>query len=202
MLRKVRVDTVGDTDLLPGLLIDKFELKKINDSLESMGKVTDPGGSDFEIGDRVLLTDIEAVNSEVSKPIKYTSLKRAKASPQLLGITKAAVSSESFISAASFQETTKVLTEAALGGKVDNLVGLKENVILGHLIPAGTGFHLHQDAQVRIHDSALREQEEQKARIAAARKDLMGNSELQTRRVDPDRPSAPSLADLTPDDPL
>ncbi|MEJ7593401.1 MAG: DNA-directed RNA polymerase subunit beta' [Planctomycetaceae bacterium] len=200
MLRKVRVDSVGDTDLLPGLLIDKFELKKINDGLESMGKVTDAGGSDFEIGDRVLLTDIAAVNAEVSKPIKHTTLKRAKASPQLLGITKAAVSSESFISAASFQETTKVLTEAALGGKVDNLVGLKENVILGHLIPAGTGFHLHQEAQVRIHDSALREQEEQKMRMAAARKDLMGNSELQARRVDPDRPSAPSLADLTPDE--
>ena len=200
MLRKVRVDSVGDTDLLPGLLIDKFELKKINDGLESMGKVTDAGGSDFEIGDRVQLTDIDAVNQEVSKPIKHTTLKRAKASPQLLGITKAAVSSESFISAASFQETTKVLTEAALGGKVDNLVGLKENVILGHLIPAGTGFHLHQEAQVRIHDSALREQEEQKMRMAAARKDLMGNSELQARRIDPDRPSAPSLADLTPDE--
>ena len=200
MLRKVRVDSVGDTDLLPGLLIDKFELKKINDGLESMGKVTDAGGSDFEIGDRVQLTDIAAVNAEVSKPIKHTTLKKAKASPQLLGITKAAVSSESFISAASFQETTKVLTEAALGGKVDNLVGLKENVILGHLIPAGTGFHLHQEAQVRIHDSALREQEEQKTRMAAARKDLMGNSELQARRVDPDRPSAPSLADLTPDE--
>ena len=200
MLRKVRVDSVGDTDLLPGLLIDKFELKKINDGLESMGKVTDAGGSDFEIGDRVQLTDIAAVNAEVSKPIKHTTLKKAKASPQLLGITKAAVSSESFISAASFQETTKVLTEAALGGKVDHLVGLKENVILGHLIPAGTGFHLHQEAQVRIHDSALREQEELKMRMAAARKDLMGNSELQARRVDPDRPSAPSLADLTPDE--
>jgi len=200
MLRKVRVDSVGDTDLLPGLLIDKFELKKINDGLESMGKVTDAGGSDFEIGDRVSLTDIEAVNAEVSKPIKHTTLKRAKASPQLLGITKAAVSSESFISAASFQETTKVLTEAALGGKVDHLVGLKENVILGHLIPAGTGFHLHQEAQVRIHDSALREQEEQKMRMQAARKDLMGNPEMQARRVDPDRPSAPSLADLSPDE--
>ena len=200
MLRKVRVDSVGDTDLLPGLLIDKFELKKINDGLESMGKVTDAGGSDFEIGDRVQLTDIEAVNQEVSKPIKHTTLKKAKASPQLLGITKAAVSSESFISAASFQETTKVLTEAALGGKVDNLVGLKENVILGHLIPAGTGFHLHQEAQVRIHDSALREQEEQKMRMAAARKDLMGNSDLQARRIDPDRHSAPSLADLSPDE--
>ena len=95
-----------------------------------------------------------------------------------------------------------MLTEAALGGKVDSLVGLKENVILGHLIPAGTGFHLHQDAQVRIHDSALREQEEQKARIAAARKDLMGSGELQARKMDPDRPAAPSLADLTPDDPI
>ena len=65
--------------------------------------------------------------------------------------------SESFISAASFQETTKVLTEAALAGKIDNLVGLKENVILGHLIPAGTGFDMHQDAEVRIKPEALAE---------------------------------------------
>jgi DNA-directed RNA polymerase subunit beta' len=72
-----------------------------------------------------------------------------------LGITKAAVQSDSFISAASFQETTKVLTEAALAGKVDYLVGLKENVILGHLVPAGTGFHMHQEAEVRIHPEAL-----------------------------------------------
>ena len=69
---------------------------------------------------------------------------------QLLGITKAAVQSDSFISAASFQETTKVLTEAALAGKVDYLVGLKENVILGHLVPAGTGFRTHQEAEVRL----------------------------------------------------
>ena len=69
---------------------------------------------------------------------------------QLLGITKAAVQSDSFISAASFQETTKVLTEAALASKVDYLVGLKENVILGHLIPAGTGFKTHQEAEVKI----------------------------------------------------
>jgi DNA-directed RNA polymerase subunit beta' len=73
----------------------------------------------------------------------------------LLGITKAAVQSESFISAASFQETTKVLTEAALAGKVDELVGLKENVILGHLIPAGTGFRTFQDSEVRINAPAL-----------------------------------------------
>jgi DNA-directed RNA polymerase subunit beta' len=71
----------------------------------------------------------------------------ATASTQLLGITKAAVQSSSFISAASFQETTKVLTEAALAGRTDYLVGLKENVILGHLIPAGTGFKLFQDSK-------------------------------------------------------
>ena len=81
--------------------------------------------------------------------------KPAAASTQLLGITKAAVQSDSFISAASFQETTKVLTEAALAGKVDYLVGLKENVILGHLVPAGTGFKAHQEAEVRIRPEAL-----------------------------------------------
>ncbi|HEV3122098.1 MAG TPA: hypothetical protein VGY53_09355, partial [Isosphaeraceae bacterium] len=79
----------------------------------------------------------------------------ATATVQLLGITKAAVQSDSFISAASFQETTKVLTEAALAGKVDYLVGLKENVILGHLVPAGTGFKMHQEAEVRIRPEAL-----------------------------------------------
>ncbi|MCP4812738.1 MAG: hypothetical protein GY888_09535, partial [Planctomycetaceae bacterium] len=74
----------------------------------------------------------------------------------LLGITKASVQSSSFISAASFQETTKVLTEAALAGKIDNLVGLKENVILGHLIPAGTGFRTFQESDVQYNLEALR----------------------------------------------
>ncbi|MEN0112161.1 MAG: hypothetical protein AAF805_15680, partial [Planctomycetota bacterium] len=79
------------------------------------------------------------------------------ATTQLLGITKAAVQSSSFISAASFQETTKVLTEAALAGRTDNLVGLKENVILGHLIPAGTGFRATNESEVRIRPEALEE---------------------------------------------
>ncbi|MGV2338389.1 MAG UNVERIFIED_CONTAM: hypothetical protein LVR18_31565 [Planctomycetaceae bacterium] len=200
MLRKVRVDSVGDTDLLPGVLVDRFELKRINDSLENMGRITDPGGSDFEEGGKYPISDIEEVDQELSRPAKFAPLRKAKSSPQLLGITKAAVSSESFISAASFQETTKVLTEAALGGRVDSLVGLKENVILGHLIPAGTGFHLHQDAQVRIHETAQREQDEQKARMAAARKDMMGAAEVQARRADPERPAAPFLADLSADE--
>jgi len=104
MLRNVQVNDSGDTDLLPGTVIDKFKFRKNNQETVKLGK------------------------------------KPAHAEPLLLGITKASLHSESFISAASFQETTKVLTEAALAGKTDNLVGLKENVILGHLVPAGTGF--------------------------------------------------------------
>lgn len=74
--------------------------------------------------------------------------KPAIATPLLLGITKAALTTESFISAASFQETTRVLTEAAASGKIDELFGLKENVIVGHLIPAGTGFHTHRNIEI------------------------------------------------------
>lgn len=74
--------------------------------------------------------------------------KPAVATPLLLGITKAALTTESFISAASFQETTRVLTDAAASGKSDELFGLKENVIVGHLIPAGTGFYTHRDIEV------------------------------------------------------
>ena len=202
MLRKIKITSVGDTDLLPGVLIDKFELQRINLELQSKCRITDPGDTEYEIDDTVSLAEVEEVNAEVSNPAKFTKPRPAKATPQLLGITKASVQSDSFISAASFQETTKVLTEAALGGRVDNLVGLKENVILGHLIPAGTGFHLHQEAHVRIHDDAIREQEEAKARILAARDDMLSDTDLMARRLDDndDRPRAPSLADLTPDD--
>ena len=94
---------------------------------------------------------------KVARLPKARKPKSATASTQLLGITKAAVQSNSFISAASFQETTKVLTEAALAGKVDRLVGLKENVILGHLIPAGTGFRIFQESEVNYRREALEE---------------------------------------------
>ena len=99
---------------------------------------------------------------------------------QLLGITKAAVQSESFVSAASFQETTKVLTEAALAGKSDHLVGLKENVILGHLVPAGTGFRMHQDSEVRIRPEALLELEAEKERLRLARMKMYNGEEEAT----------------------
>jgi len=114
MLRKVQVDSMGDTDLLPGTVVDKFRFRRVN------REVVEKGGQP------------------------------ASAEPVLMGITKAALQSESFISAASFQETTKVLTEASLAGKSDKLIGLKENVILGHLVPAGTGFKTHYDSLVKV----------------------------------------------------
>ena len=117
------------------------------------------GESPFAEGEIVPKEAFEAENARLEtmggEPAKSSKPKRATASTQLLGITKAAVQSNSFISAASFQETTKVLTEAALAGKVDNLEGLKENVILGHLIPAGTGFRSFQESEVRINPEAL-----------------------------------------------
>jgi DNA-directed RNA polymerase subunit beta' len=160
MLRKVKVETMGDTGLLPGSVIDKFAFQEVNDRLvKDCVKIKDPGESKFEHGKIISKDAYEevraALDAEDKKTPRWEKPEPARCSVQLLGITKAAVQSDSFISAASFQETTKVLTEAALAGKVDYLVGLKENVILGHLVPAGTGFQLHQDAEVRVHPSTL-----------------------------------------------
>jgi DNA-directed RNA polymerase subunit beta' len=159
MLRKVKVETVGDTDLLPGSVLDKFEFRQANDKLASGLKITDKGDSEFAAGSVVPKDVLTQANAQIEAlggaPAKGTKPKFATSSTQLLGITKASVQSSSFISAASFQETTKVLTEAALAGKVDQLVGLKENVILGHLIPAGTGFNTFQSAEVRVRPEAL-----------------------------------------------
>jgi DNA-directed RNA polymerase subunit beta' len=161
MLRKVRIESVGDTGLLPGSVVDKFEFRAKNMELMAAVKIKDPGETDFRQGDIVPRDHFDQENFRVeqsgAKKSEWIRPKPASASTQLLGITKAAVSSDSFISAASFQETTKVLTEAALAGKSDFLVGLKENVILGHLVPAGTGFKSHQEAEVRIRPEALAE---------------------------------------------
>ncbi len=159
MLRKVRIESVGDTGLLPGSVMDRFEFRAVNQNLTGCVKISEKGDSDFAPGSIVPKDALEQVNAQIEAlggdPAKGTRPKPATASTQLLGITKAAVQSASFISAASFQETTKVLTEAALAGKVDRLVGLKENVILGHLVPAGTGFHTYQESEVRIRPEAL-----------------------------------------------
>jgi len=155
MLRKVKIIDMGDTNLLPGSVMDKFEFMKVNDRLmNECVKIKGKGESPFESG-KIVSRDAyddecARIEAEGGKKPTWETPKPSTMEVVLLGITKAAVQSESFISAASFQETTKVLTEAALAGKADYLVGLKENVILGHLVPAGTGFKMHQDAEVRI----------------------------------------------------
>ncbi|MBI3467966.1 MAG: DNA-directed RNA polymerase subunit beta' [Planctomycetes bacterium] len=196
MLRKVRVDHVGDTGSLPGSVLDKFEFRRKNEELLNCVKITKRGDTEFRDGDIVPRDTFEEVNSQVlaigGTPAEGVRPKPATASTQLLGITKAAVQSESFISAASFQETTKVLTEAALASKVDRLVGLKENVILGHLVPAGTGFKLHQQAEVRIRPEALEALAKEKERILAARFALLeGGNGSKNRSADGSVEAAP-----------
>jgi DNA-directed RNA polymerase subunit beta' len=155
----VKIENGGDTTLLPGSVLDKYEFRHANEQLANCVKITDKGDGEFALGAIVPKDVLAQTNSQIETlggaPAKGTKPKPATASTQLLGITKASVQSSSFISAASFQETTKVLTEAALAGKIDNLVGLKENVILGHLIPAGTGFNTFQSAEVRVRPEAL-----------------------------------------------
>lgn len=112
MMRKVKIINPGDTDFLPGSLVNKYEVMEVN----------------------------EKIIAENGKPAEYR--------PEILGITKASLATDSFLSAASFQETTKVLTEAALEGKEDKLLGLKENVIIGQLIPAGTGMRRYRDIEI------------------------------------------------------
>ena len=119
MTRKIQVEDIGDTNLLTGSRVDKSTFEEANDAVRAR----------IEAGE--------------------TGLRLATGEPVLLGITKAALQTESFLSAASFQETTKVLTEAAIDGKVDHLLGLKENVIIGKLIPAGTGMECYKGVGVR-----------------------------------------------------
>ena len=177
MLRKVLVEDGGDTKLLEGALIDKFEFKSANDKLQNSVKVLDPGESSFQAGDLVPKAKFERENDTLEmdgkKIATYEKPTPARGKTQLLGITKAAVQSHSFLSSASFQETTKVLTEAALAGKVDNLVGLKENVILGHMIPAGTGFQMYQDAEFGISKEAMEEMRRRPQPVMEERYTLM-----------------------------
>jgi DNA-directed RNA polymerase subunit beta' len=121
MLRKVRVEDAGDSDMLPGGLVDIFEFEKENDRIVQQG----------------------------GQP--------AAAKRVLLGITKASLATDSFLSAASFQETTRVLTEASIKGKLDPLVGLKENVIIGKLIPAGTGMSRYRDIQIYTEEELMKQ---------------------------------------------
>jgi DNA-directed RNA polymerase subunit beta' len=154
MMRKVEIDSVGDSSFLPGEVVDKFVFRKENDRLTNSIKIASVGDvTEVQEGQLLDKKELARINEKVEAlggtPAKGRKPKPATAKTLLLGITKASLWSDSFIAAASFQETTKVLTEAALAGKVDELHGLKENVILGHLIPAGTAFKPHLEMRVK-----------------------------------------------------
>ena len=144
MMRKVQINDPGDTDFLPEELVDKWLFMDTNDSIYGKYFVLDKGDSElYEEGDIITAREMRGENASLERQgLKLMVLREAKpatASQVLQGITRAALKTNSFISAASFQETTKVLSEAAIRGRVDTLEGLKENVICGHPIPAGTG---------------------------------------------------------------
>jgi DNA-directed RNA polymerase subunit beta' len=144
MMRKVSIVDPGDTRFLEDDMVDKFEFIEENDYIFDKKVVTEPGDSSkVRAGQIITLRDLRDENSILrrsdKKLIEFRDAKPATSAPTLLGITKASLGVPSWISAASFQETTKVLSSAAIHGKTDDMLGLKENVITGHLIPAGTG---------------------------------------------------------------
>lgn len=139
-LQKYLVNQVQEVYRLQGVDISDKHIEIIVRQMLMKVRVTDPGDTSLLFGEEVDRKEFEIENTKVVKE----GGKAAMASPQLLGITKASLSTESFISAASFQDTTRVLTEAACAGKTDSLRGFKENVIMGHIIPGGTGFKQHQ----------------------------------------------------------
>ena len=144
MMRKVRIDDPGDTTFLEQELVDKLDFAEENDRIWGKKVVTDPGDSENCYKGQILsVRKLRDENSSLKrrdlKLVQVRDAVQATATQILQGITRAALQTSSFMSAASFQETTKVLNEAAISGKSDRLEGLKENVICGHLIPAGTG---------------------------------------------------------------
>ncbi len=144
MMRKVTIEDAGDTKFLEGDTEDRFDFNVENDYIYDKKVVTEAGDSSkLKAGQIITLRDIREENSVLRRADKklaeYRDAHPATSSPLLLGITKASLGTHSWISAASFQETTKVLSSAAIQGKTDEMLGLKENVITGHHIPAGTG---------------------------------------------------------------
>ncbi len=149
MMRKVIIEDPGDTKFLEKQIVDKNEFRDENDWIYDKKVVVDPGDSErFKAGQIITARELRDENSMLKrrdlKLVEARDAVPATSSQVLQGITRAALQTKSFISAASFQETTKVLNEAAISGKVDHLEGLKENVIVGHLIPAGTGMRRYE----------------------------------------------------------
>ncbi len=197
MLSKVRVLSPGDTILLPNDVVDKFNFRRRNNEIASMVRVTDPGETDLALESLVDRDEVKEANSmaeaEGKAPAKTKRSRRATAQTLLLGITKASLQAESFLSGASFQETTKVLTEAALRGAVDELMGLKENVLLGHLIPAGTGFEPFAKMRVAKLVEPPMSEEDEEAMLAEA------TEAAEALGAEPDAPSVVEV--LAPSEP-
>ena len=144
MMQKVEILDAGDTNFLQGQVVDKWAFREENDNILDKKVVMDAGDSStlkpgMIISSRRLRDENSSLKRKDLKLVQVRDAETAVSAPTLQGITAASLGTESFISAASFQETTKVLSEAAIRGKRDELLGLKENVIVGHLIPAGTG---------------------------------------------------------------
>ncbi len=149
MMQKVEIIDAGDTSFLPGQVVDKWNFREENDTILDKKVVVDPKDSEtLKAGQIITSRRLRDENSSLKrrdlKPVEVRDAQPAVSQPTLQGITQASLGTESFISAASFQETTKVLSEASIRGKTDKLIGLKENVIVGHLIPAGTGMREYE----------------------------------------------------------
>ncbi|MDG1926416.1 MAG: DNA-directed RNA polymerase subunit beta', partial [Flavobacteriaceae bacterium] len=157
MMRKVRIQDPGDTIFLENQLVFRYDFIQENDAIYGMKIVEEVGDSEnLKQGQIISARQLRDENSLLTREDKKLVLARdaasATATPELQGITRASLQTKSFISAASFQETTKVLNEAAVSGKVDFLEGLKENVIVGHKIPAGTGLRAYNNVLVGSKD--------------------------------------------------
>jgi DNA-directed RNA polymerase subunit beta' len=168
MMRKVDISEAGDTIFLEKQLVNKAEFMKENDNLYAKVLILEPGDSTlYKAGQIISARKLRDENSSLKrrdmKIIEAREAVPATSSQVLQGITRASLQTNSFMSAASFQETTKVLNEAAVSGKVDHLLGLKENVIVGHLIPAGTG--------LRAYDKMIVGSQEEYDRLLASKKE-------------------------------
>ncbi|CAN5613140.1 DNA-directed RNA polymerase subunit beta' [soil metagenome] len=172
MMQKVEIIDAGDTTFLPGQVVDKFIFREENDTILDKKVVMDAGDSEnLKPGQIITSRRLRDENSNLKRrDLKIVDVRDAEPAvsrPTLQGITQASLGTESFISAASFQETTKVLSEASIRGKADHLLGLKENVIVGHLIPAGTGLREYANTIVgskEEYDSLIASKEEFKKR--------------------------------------
>ena len=149
MLQKLKIISAGDTNFIEEDLVDRNRLLEENERIKNMVYIIDPGQSKYKAGQLIPRSKYREINADLTrkgkKPMKVRDAEPATFENILLGITHAALSTESFISAASFQETTKVLTNAATEARTDYLIGLKENVVMGHLIPAGTGLKKYKN---------------------------------------------------------